>query len=111
VPILVENQVEAVLNIDRNYINGFSDHDLWTLNSLASQAAASLANARLYRDLAQRRLHRNPCALCDRNRHRGTRDLRAEREIDVEKWAPAQVNEMFRHVLRSMTFRWRQATP
>jgi signal transduction histidine kinase len=54
VPILVENQVEAVLSIDRNYINGFSDHDLWTLNSLAGQAAASLANARLYRDLAQR---------------------------------------------------------
>jgi signal transduction histidine kinase/CheY-like chemotaxis protein len=54
VPIFVENQVEAVLNIDRNYINGFSDHDLWTLNSLARQAATALANARLYRDLAQR---------------------------------------------------------
>ncbi len=54
VPIFVENQVEAVINIDRSYINGFSDHDLWTLNSLASQAATALANARLYRDLAQR---------------------------------------------------------
>ncbi|NJN93168.1 MAG: GAF domain-containing protein [Anaerolineales bacterium] len=54
VPIFVENQVEAVINVSRNHINGFSDHDLWTLNSLASQAATALANARLYRDLAQR---------------------------------------------------------
>lgn len=54
VPIFVENQVEAVINVSRNHINGFSDHDLWTLNSLASQAATALSNARLYRDLAQR---------------------------------------------------------
>ncbi|MBE7556485.1 MAG: GAF domain-containing protein [Anaerolineales bacterium] len=54
VPIFVENQVEAVINIDQSYAGGFSDHDLWTLNSLASQAATALANARLYRDLAQR---------------------------------------------------------
>lgn len=54
VPIFVENQVEAVINIDRSYPDGFSDHDLWTLNSLASQAATALSNARLYRDLAQR---------------------------------------------------------
>jgi GAF domain-containing protein len=54
IPIFVEGQIEAIINIDRSYVNGFSDHDLWTLNSLASQAAAALANARLYRDLAQR---------------------------------------------------------
>jgi GAF domain-containing protein/anti-sigma regulatory factor (Ser/Thr protein kinase) len=54
IPIFVENQLEAVINIDQSYVNGFSDHDLWTLNSLASQAATALANARLYRDLAQR---------------------------------------------------------
>jgi GAF domain-containing protein/CheY-like chemotaxis protein/two-component sensor histidine kinase len=54
VPIFVENQVEAVITIDQGYAGGFSDHDLWTLNSLASQAATALANARLYRDLAQR---------------------------------------------------------
>ncbi|MCL4297088.1 MAG: GAF domain-containing protein [Anaerolineae bacterium] len=54
VPIFVENQAEAVINIDQSYAGGFSDHDLWTLNSLASQAATALANARLYRDLAQR---------------------------------------------------------
>jgi signal transduction histidine kinase len=54
VPIFVEGQIEAIIAIDRSYINGFSDHDLWTLNSLASQAATALANARLYRDLAQR---------------------------------------------------------
>ncbi|MCK6627251.1 MAG: GAF domain-containing protein [Anaerolineae bacterium] len=54
VPIYVENQVEAVIDVSQNYVHGFSDHDLWTLNSLASQAATALANARLYRDLAQR---------------------------------------------------------
>jgi GAF domain-containing protein len=54
VPVFVENQVEAVINIGQSYTDGFSDHDLWTLNSLASQAATALANARLYRDLAQR---------------------------------------------------------
>jgi signal transduction histidine kinase len=54
VPIFVENQVEAVINVESHSLNGFDDHDLWTLNSLASQAATALANARLYRDLAQR---------------------------------------------------------
>jgi GAF domain-containing protein/CheY-like chemotaxis protein len=54
VPIFVENMVEAVIAIDKSDVNGFNDHDLWTLNSLASQAATALANARLYRDLAQR---------------------------------------------------------
>ncbi len=53
-PIFVENQVEAVINVESHSINGFDDHDLWTLNSLASQATTALANARLYRDLAQR---------------------------------------------------------
>jgi GAF domain-containing protein len=54
VPIFVESQVEAVIAVDKSDLNGFNDHDLWTLNSLASQAATALANARLYRDLAQR---------------------------------------------------------
>lgn len=54
VPIFVESQVEAVIDIHRSFINGFNDHDLWTLSSLSSQAATALANARLYRDLAQR---------------------------------------------------------
>lgn len=54
VPIFVENQVEAVINVHQSFINGFNDHDLWTLSSLSSQAATALSNARLYRDLAQR---------------------------------------------------------
>ncbi|MFN8453513.1 MAG: GAF domain-containing protein [Anaerolineae bacterium] len=54
VPIFVGNQVEAVIEIHQGFINGFDDHDLWTLSSLSSQAATALANARLYRDLAQR---------------------------------------------------------
>jgi len=48
VPIFVGNQVEAIINVDRNYPNGFSDQDLWTLSSLASQAATAIQNARLY---------------------------------------------------------------
>lgn len=54
VPIFIENQVEAVITVDSDKINSFDDHDLWTLSSLASQAATALSNARLYRDLAQR---------------------------------------------------------
>jgi len=48
VPIFVGNEVEAVINVDRNYPNGFRDQDLWTLSSLASQAATAIQNARLY---------------------------------------------------------------
>jgi len=48
VPIFVGNEVEAVISVDRNYPNGFSDQDLWTLSSLASQAATAIQNARLY---------------------------------------------------------------
>jgi signal transduction histidine kinase/CheY-like chemotaxis protein len=48
VPVFMGNQVEAIINVDRNYPNGFSDQDLWTLSSLASQAATAIQNARLY---------------------------------------------------------------
>lgn len=51
VPIFVGNQVEALINVDRQYSNGFSDQDLWTLSSLASQAGTAIQNARLYRQV------------------------------------------------------------
>jgi GAF domain-containing protein/anti-sigma regulatory factor (Ser/Thr protein kinase) len=54
VPIFVEYQIEALISVSRKEAHPFDDHDLWTLSSLASQAATALANARLYRDLAQR---------------------------------------------------------
>jgi GAF domain-containing protein/CheY-like chemotaxis protein len=49
VPIFVGNQVGIVLNVERSYPNGFGDHDLWTLSSLANQAATVIENAQLYR--------------------------------------------------------------
>jgi signal transduction histidine kinase/CheY-like chemotaxis protein len=51
VPVFVNNQVAAVINVDRNASNSFSDQDLWTLSSLASQAATAMQNARLYRQV------------------------------------------------------------
>lgn len=50
-PVLVGNQIEAIINIGKNEINGFSDHDLWTLSSLAGQAAAVIENAQLYQHI------------------------------------------------------------
>ena len=49
VPIFVGNQVEAVINVDRSYPNGFGDQDMWTLSSLANQAGTVIENAQLYR--------------------------------------------------------------
>jgi sigma-B regulation protein RsbU (phosphoserine phosphatase) len=51
VPLFVATQVEAVINVERNYLNGFNDQDLWTLNSLANHAATTIRNAWLYRSL------------------------------------------------------------
>ncbi|HRV91060.1 MAG TPA: GAF domain-containing protein [Anaerolineae bacterium] len=48
VPIFVHSRVEAVIDISSTEIDKFSDQDLWTLSSLASQAATVIENARLY---------------------------------------------------------------
>lgn len=48
VPIFIDSRVEAVINIDSTEIDKFGDQDLWTLSSLASQAATVVENARLY---------------------------------------------------------------
>ena len=54
VPIFVDNQAEAVISVARQEAHALTDHDLWTLSSLASQAATVIQNARLYHDLEQR---------------------------------------------------------
>lgn len=51
VPLFVATQVEAVISVERNYLNGFNDQDLWTLNSLANHVATTIRNAWLYRSL------------------------------------------------------------
>ena len=51
VPIVVGNQVEGVIDVDRAYPPGLGDLDLWTLSNLASQAATCIENARLYRQV------------------------------------------------------------
>lgn len=50
-PVLVGNQVKAVIDIGRGEVNSFSDHDLWTLSSLAAQAAIVIENAQLYQHI------------------------------------------------------------
>ncbi|MBN1218555.1 MAG: GAF domain-containing protein [Anaerolineae bacterium] len=50
-PIIIDNQVGAVINVDRSVPHGFGDEDLWTLSSLASQATTVIENARLYRQV------------------------------------------------------------
>jgi signal transduction histidine kinase len=50
-PILVGNQVKVVINIGKAEVNSFSDHDLWTLSSLAGQAAIVMENAQLYQHI------------------------------------------------------------
>jgi signal transduction histidine kinase/CheY-like chemotaxis protein len=51
IPITVENRIEAVINIESSDPDEFTDQDLWTLSSLANQAATVVANARLYQDV------------------------------------------------------------
>jgi len=51
IPIFGNSRVEAVINIESSTINRFKDQDLWTLSSLASQAATVIQNAQLYHDV------------------------------------------------------------
>ena len=48
VPISVGNRVLGVLDVQHNVVNGLTDADVTLLESLASQAAISLQNARTY---------------------------------------------------------------
>jgi signal transduction histidine kinase len=51
VPLSVGTQVEAVICVARDIVNGFTDQDLWTLSSLGSQTAIAVKNAWLDRSL------------------------------------------------------------
>lgn len=51
VPILVDNQIESVINVYSNRPGELNDQDLWTLSSLANQAATVIENARLYQNI------------------------------------------------------------
>ncbi|RME77702.1 MAG: GAF domain-containing protein [Chloroflexi bacterium] len=51
VPLFVGSQIEAVICAATETPGGFSDHDVWTLSSLANHAGAAVRNAWLYRGL------------------------------------------------------------
>lgn len=55
VPVFGDNQqVEVIISVGQDCLDGFGDQDLWTVSSLASQATTAIENARLYHRLAQR---------------------------------------------------------
>jgi signal transduction histidine kinase len=47
----VDNQLSGVIDVGRRDKNSLGDQDLWTLSSLANQAATVIENARLYREV------------------------------------------------------------
>jgi len=49
IPVFVDNIVEAVISVYSR--SGLGDQDLWTLSSLASQAATVIENAQLYQNI------------------------------------------------------------
>jgi len=49
IPVFIEDQVEAVISVNSN--DSLGDQDLWTLSSLANQAATAIENARLYQNI------------------------------------------------------------
>ncbi len=54
VPVLIENRVLGVLNVESIHPNAFTETDQELLSILASQAALALENARLYADEQRR---------------------------------------------------------
>ncbi len=50
-PVYVGSQIEVIICVARRDANTFDDQDLWTLSSLARQAAIAVKNAWLYRGL------------------------------------------------------------
>jgi sigma-B regulation protein RsbU (phosphoserine phosphatase) len=54
VPLIVQDRVVGVMDLESNRVGYFSDDHLRTLTLLAPQVASSVENARLYAELAQR---------------------------------------------------------
>jgi len=54
VPLIVQDRVVGVMDLESDRIGYFSDDQVRTLALLAPQVASSLENARLYQELAQR---------------------------------------------------------
>ena len=54
VPLMVQDRVVGVLNVESEKINFFTEDHLRVLSMLAPQIASSVENARLYEELAQR---------------------------------------------------------
>jgi sigma-B regulation protein RsbU (phosphoserine phosphatase) len=54
VPLMVQDRVVGVLNVESERINFFTDEHQRVLSMLAPQIASSVENARLYEELAQR---------------------------------------------------------
>ena len=54
VPLIVQDRVVGVLNVESEKINFFTEDHLRVLTLLAPQIASSVENARLYEELAQR---------------------------------------------------------
>jgi signal transduction histidine kinase len=53
VPLMTKNIVIGVLDVQSNSLNAFDEKDLTVLQSLASQAAVAIENARLYQQARQ----------------------------------------------------------
>lgn len=68
VPLIVQDRVVGVLDVESNRIGYFTDDHQRTLTLLAAQIASSIENARLYEELAQRE-------------QRMDQDLRAARKL------------------------------
>lgn len=51
IPVFVGSRAEAIITVESSHINRFKDQDLWTLSSLAGQAATVIHNAQLYHDI------------------------------------------------------------
>ena len=68
VPLIVQDRVVGVMDLESDRIGYFSDDQVRTLALLAPQVASSLENARLYHELRQRE-------------HRMEEDLQAAREL------------------------------
>ena len=53
-PLIIQNSVLGVLDVQSNRVNAFDDTDMLVLHALADHIAIAIENARLYGDLQKR---------------------------------------------------------